>query len=71
MPLLADVPPLILDTIDAYAEEGCSPGDMPIDRAHELPNTFAIAFLDSVFRGGEMIDPAAVAIPDDVIYAVK
>ncbi len=71
VPLLADVPPLILDTINAYAEEGCSPGDMPIDRAHELRNTFAIAFLDSVFRGGEMIDPAAVAIPDDVIYAVK
>ena len=71
VPLLADVPPLILDTINAYAEEGCSPGDMPIDRAHELRNTFAIAFLDSVFRGGEMIDPAAVTIPDDVIYAVK
>ena len=71
VPLLADVPPLILDTINAYAVEGCSPGDMPIDRAHELQNTFAITFLDSVFRGGEMIDPTVVAIPDDVIYAVK
>ncbi len=71
VPLLPDVPPLILDTINAYAEQGCAPDDMPIERAHELQNTFAIAFLESVFRGGEMIDPAAVSIPDDVIYAVK
>jgi len=71
VPLMADVPALIIDTINSYAEEGCSPGDMPIDRAHELQNTFAIAFLDSVLRGGEMIDPTVVAIPDDVIYAVK
>ncbi len=71
VPLLADVPPLIIDTINAYAVEGCSPGDMPIDRAHELKNTFAITFLESMFRGGEMIDPSVVAIPDDVIYAEK
>ena len=71
VPLLPDVPPLIIDTINAYAEEGCAPDDMPIERAHELQNTFAIAFLDSIFRGGEMIDPTVVAIPDDVIYAVK
>jgi predicted dienelactone hydrolase len=71
VPLLPNVPPLILDTINAYAAEGCSPGDMPIDRAHDLQNTLAVTFLDSVFRGGEMIDPDVVAIPDDLIYAVK
>ena len=44
---------------------------MDIDRAFELTNTFAIAFLDSVFRGGEMIDPTTTAIPDDVIFLTK
>jgi hypothetical protein len=63
VPLLSDVPPLIIYTINAYAVEGCSPGDMPIDRAQELQRTFAITFLDSVFRGGEMIDPAVWRSP--------
>ena len=71
VPLLPNVPPLILDTINAYGAEGCSPGDMPIERAHDLQNTLAVTFLDSVFRGGEMIDPAVVAIPDDADHAVK
>lgn len=65
------VPQLILDTIDVYAEEGCTPADMPIERVKELTNTFAITFLDSIFRGGTMIDPAVTAIPDDVTFQVK
>ena len=30
---------------------------MDIQPAQDLTNTFAITFLDSIFRGGEMIDP--------------
>jgi predicted dienelactone hydrolase len=71
VPLLPDVPAIVLDTIDTFAEQGCAPGDMPIDRAKDLTNTFAISFLESVFRGGTMIDPTATVIPDDVIFAVK
>ncbi len=69
MPLLPDVPALILETIAAYAQQGCMPDDMPIDRAHALTNTFAVAFLESIFRGGQMIDPATTAIPDDIMFA--
>lgn len=71
VPLLPDVPELILDTIDSFAEEGCTPDDMPIERVKELTNTFAIAFLDSIFDGGTMIDPSTTAIPDDVTFQVK
>ena len=71
VPLLPDVPALITDTIAAYAQEGCMPDDMPIDRAHALTNTFAVAFLESIFRGGQMIDPATTAIPDDITFQVE
>jgi predicted dienelactone hydrolase len=71
VPLLPDVPPLIIETIASFAEQGCMPGDMPIDRAQALTNTFAVAFLESIFRGGQMIDPATTAIPDDVTFQAK
>jgi hypothetical protein len=67
----APVPPPIVEVIDEMAVAGCSPGDMPIDRVQDLVNTFAVAFLDSVFRDDEMPDPDEVVIPDDVEYLVK
>lgn len=71
MALLPDVPALIVETIDSFAEEGCTPADMPIERTKQLTNTFAIEFLNSIFRDRSMIDPATTAIPDDVIFQVK
>ena len=70
-PTLPDVNELVLQTIEQSAAEGCSAGDMPISRAQELTNTFAISFLDSIFKGGEMIEPDAYALPDDVNYQAK
>ena len=68
-----DPPPteLVAQVVEALAAEGCSPDDMPIERVKEITNTLAIAFLDSVFRGGEMITPDNTAIPDDFVYQVK
>lgn len=71
VPRLPDVLPVIVETIDAFAEEGCAPDDMPIERATALTNTFAVTFLDSVFRDGEMITPQNTVIPDDVNYLVR
>jgi predicted dienelactone hydrolase len=65
--LPTEVPAAVVETIDQQATDGCSPANMPIERAKELTNTFAVAFLESVFRDGEMIDPAA-AMPPDVVY---
>ncbi len=65
------VPQALLDVLDSYAEQGCGDGLMDIARAKELTNTFAITFLDSIFRGGEMIDPETTAIPDDVIFMTR
>lgn len=70
LPTLSDVPQVVTDTIAAFGEEGCSPGDMPIGRAKELTNSFAVQFLESVFRGGPAIDPVTV-FPDDVVVLIK
>lgn len=68
-----EVPPpdLIVETVDDFGAESCAPEAMPSARAHDLTNTFAVAFLDSVFRDGEMIDPATTEIPDDVVFMTR
>ena len=65
------VPQPLLDVLDGYAEQGCGEGLMDIDRAKDLTDTFAISFLESVFRDGEMIDPETTAIPDDLVFMTK
>ncbi|MEM8708539.1 MAG: hypothetical protein AAGE98_18890, partial [Actinomycetota bacterium] len=66
-----DANPLVVGVITEMSVEGCSADDMPIERVKELTNTFAVTFLDSVFRGGEMITDETNTIPDDVIYDDK
>ncbi len=71
LPTLADVPQIITDTVAAYAVEGCSPGDMPIDRAKELASTFAVNFLESMFRESQLYRPDTVQAPADVVFQAK
>lgn len=66
-----DANELVVGVITEMSVEGCSPDDMAIERVKELTNTFAVTFLDSVFRDGEMITAENTAIPDDVIYDTK
>ena len=72
LPTLGDaVPALVIEKIDTQAAQGCTAADMPIERAKELTTTFAINFLESVFRDGELITDANTVMPDDVIYMIK
>jgi predicted dienelactone hydrolase len=57
--------------VEAIEDEGCAATDMPIQRAQGLTNTFAVHFLESIFRGGPPIDPTTITVPDDVILLVK
>ena len=65
------VPAAVLETIDAQAVEGCGAEAMPIERAKDLTNTFAINFLESVFRGAELISDTNTTIPDDIIFMAR
>ncbi len=67
---LPSVNPVVVDAISAQADEGCSPGNLDPGRAHELINTYAVSFLDSIFKDGTMIDPAGPT-PDDVVFLAK
>ena len=65
LPSLPEVPDVVIETIDAFAAEGCSAGDIDDRRAAALTNTYVVQFLDQVFRDG----PAIVATPpDDVLF---
>ncbi len=71
LPALADVPQIVTDTIDEFAVQGCSPGDMDDARANDITTTYVLAFLDEVFAGGPPIDPTLVAPPDDVVFTAR
>ena len=61
----------LVEAVEAAAVEGCSPGDMAIERVQDLTNTFAVTFLDSVFGDAEMFTPDVFTTPDDVNYLAK
>lgn len=72
LPTLGDaVPAAVLETIDAQAVEGCGAEAMPIERAKDLTNTFAINFLESIFRGAELISDTNTTLPDDIIFVAR
>ena len=72
LPTLGDaVPAAVIETIDAQAVEGCSAEAMPIERAKDLTNTFAINFLESIFRGAELISDTNTTLPDDIIFMAR
>ncbi len=62
---------IVVDLVNDFAEQGCAPGDMPAERAQAITNTFAVTFLDSVFRDGQAISQDQVDEQDDLIYLVK
>lgn len=65
LPTLGEVPEVVTETIEAFAVEGCSEGDIDDVRAAELTNTYAVDFLAQVFGDG----PAIVSTPPaDVLF---
>ena len=71
LPTLENVPEIIVETIDDFAVEGCSPGDLDRERAAELTNSYVVRFLEQVLGDGPAIDPTAMATPDDVVFYAR
>ena len=67
LPTLEGVPQIVIDTIDDFAEQGCSEGDIDDVRANEITTTYALAFLAEVFDGGAPITTA----PDDAVLLTR
>ena len=61
----------MIDTINERDEAGCGPENMPIERAQAITNTFAVAFLDEVFKGGEMIQIDEVDEQTDLVFQAE
>ena len=68
LPEIETVAPFVVEALEARTEAGCDPDDLAIERVEDLTQTFAVSFLDAVFKGGAMIDDDAVMLPDDAIY---
>ena len=64
-----DVSPVVLEVLDERSADACEPEAMASSRVHDLTSTFAIRFLDHVFRDGPAIDPDVETL-DDVDYFV-
>ncbi len=50
-PTLPDAPEALVDFIDDFAQDGCAPGLIDIDRAHEIIDTYTVAFLQRYVAG--------------------
>ena len=70
-----DVAPAIAGAIDTYAEQGCAPDLLPIDRAHQLTRRLVTAFLASQLRGETrfdvLLDPSTGADPDLAVLQAR
>jgi len=71
LPTLEAPAQIVVDTLEARTEAGCDPDDMPIERAQAITNTFAVSFLDSVFKGGTPISLDQVDEQTDFVYLIK
>jgi predicted dienelactone hydrolase len=71
LPTLSNALPIVIDTINERDEAGCGPENMPIERAQAITNTFAVAFLDEVFKGGEMIQIDEVDEQTDLVFQAE
>lgn len=67
LPTLDGVPQIVIDTIDDFAVQGCSEGDIDDVRANEITTTYALAFLAELFDGGAPI----TATPDDAVLLTR
>lgn len=69
---LPDVPENIIDLVDEQAGDTCGPDVLDVDRAQDLINTYAIAFLESELTGDdEAAELLAADAPDDVELTVE
>ena len=50
---MPDVPPVLIDAVDEFAEEGCVEDLMPIEQAHALSNSALVSFLSAYVAGEE------------------
>lgn len=75
LPTLPDVPEIVTETVDEFAVDGCSPDQMADERAHDITNTYAVAFLQTVLAGedgyGSYLTTDAAASSGDLSFQVQ
>jgi predicted dienelactone hydrolase len=71
LPTLEAPVQVVVDVLEERTDSGCDSDNMPIERAQAITNTFAISFLDSIFKGGTPIALDEVDEQTDFVYLIK
>ena len=71
LPTLEAPAQIVVDAFEARTEAGCDADDMAIERAQAITNTFAVSFLNSIFRGSTTIALDQVDEQTDFTYYIK
>lgn len=65
---LEAVPEFVLTAIEGFSGTSCAPTVMPLDRAQEITNTFAVRFLDEITAGAPALGADDVTYDDDFTF---
>ncbi len=71
LPELESVPEFVVDAVAGFTATTCAPTVMPLDRAQEITNTFAVRFLDEITQGAPALSDDSVVYDDDIRFLTK
>ena len=68
---LESVPELVVDAVGDFSATSCAPTAMPLERAREIVNSFAVRFLDEVTGDGPALSSGDVAFGEDLVFVAR
>ena len=71
LPELEAVPEFVLTAIDGFSGTSCAETVMPLERAQEITNTFAVRFLDEVTQGAPALNDDNATYDDDLTFLTR
>lgn len=71
LPQLESVPEFVVTAIEGFSGTSCAPNVMPLDRAQDITNTFAVRFLNEITGDGAPLGADAVTYDDDITFLAR
>ena len=71
LPELEAVPEFVLTAIDGFSGTSCAETVMPLERAQEITNTFAVRFLDEVTQGAPALSDDNATYDNDLTFLTR
>ena len=68
---LESVPEIVVDAVGDFSATSCAPTAMPLERAREIVNSFAVRFLNEVTSDGPALSSGDVAYDEDLVFVTR